>query len=247
MYYKRRSSKNCQFLNNTVSYNGGAISFWRICRLFDKQFRLCQQLRRQLRGAIASAGANLRMYNVFFDSNYSSGEGVPFSSILPSTSGIVSFIRTTRPFPRHRPRGRSISRTMEADRSTIAPLSQHQRLQVCRCGGAIHLKSNFSIPIKNCIFREIVQAVYHRQRDRFSYRECLLRVTNCLLQAKHGYNETNDLYNVDPLFIDMLHLRAGRRWLTADDGLQLTYYSPLVKLRRQQFSRYGCGCLGDNK
>ncbi|HXO76918.1 MAG TPA: right-handed parallel beta-helix repeat-containing protein, partial [Puia sp.] len=242
--------KNCQFLNNTVSYNGGAISFggYSDCSISNSIFS--GNSAGSYGGAIASAGANLRLYNCVFDSNYSSGEGGALQ--LNSSFDVRNciFYKNYTTFPTViGPGGAIYSDRGDGPIYNCTFINNSSAYKYSDGGGAIHLTTNFSIPIKNCIFRgNSSGGVTTGSGTDFSIENAYYAAANSLLQAKHGYNETNDLYNVDPLFIDTLHPKGpDGRWLTADDGLQLTYYSPLVNYGDNASVGTAVDALGENR
>jgi len=249
IYYNKSIIKNCQFLNNTVGFNGGAISFggYSDCSISNSVF--AGNYAGSYGGAIAS-GSNLRLYNCAFDSNYSSGEGGALQLNADFDVRNCIFYKNYTTFPTVIGLGGAIySDGGSGPIYNCTFINNTSAYKYADGGGAIYLTSNFTIPIKNCIFRgNSSGGVNTGSGTDFLIENAYYEVTNSLLQSKHGYIQATDLYNVDPLFTDTLHPRgADGRWLTADDGLQLTYYSPLVNYGDNSSVGTAVDVLGNNR
>jgi len=230
MYYNRTIIKNCQFIKNTAFPDGGAIAFGGRVSCDISQSIFTGNSAQNYGGAIASSGATLNLTNCVFDNNYAYGQG--------GALHLTSFfdVRNCLFYGNYTTAASESGKGGAADASQGSGTFRNCTLVGNRAGykypaggGGIYTNQSLSTRVWNTIFRSNTSGGSStRAGDDIDFAYNV--IFNCVLQVNRPYITSTNIYK-DPLFIDTLHPKGpDGKWMTADDGLQLTYYSPAVNL-----------------
>ncbi|HEV2479495.1 MAG TPA: choice-of-anchor Q domain-containing protein [Puia sp.] len=236
MYYSTLNIRNCQFINNHGSLNGGAINFNSGTLNVSKTVFLNNSAA-DYGGAVA--GCCIMHFNdCIFDQNYAYGQGGAIQ--LWNTFDVKNCLfyhNYTTATTNAAGTGGAIDASQGSGAITNCTfVGNSAAYKYDASGGGIALGGNFGglgVPIQNCIFwNNSSGGSSTAQGADISYAE-YNTVFNSLIQiARYGNNPAG----VNPDFIDINNPQGkDGKWFTADDGLQLLYGSPAINFGNNSY------------
>jgi predicted outer membrane repeat protein len=236
MYYSTLNVRNCQFINNHGSLNGGAINFSSGTLNVSKTVFLNNSAA-DYGGAIAGC-CNMHINDCIFDQNYAYGQGGAIQ--LWNTFDVKNCLfyhNYTTAATNAAGTGGAVDASQGSGAITNCTfVGNSAAYKNDASGGGIALGGNFGglgVPIQNCIFwNNSSGGSSTAQGADISYAG-YNTVFNSLVQIpRNGNNSTG----VNPGFININNPQGkDGKWFTADDGLQLLYGSPAINFGNNAF------------
>lgn len=237
MYYSTLNIRNCQFINNHGSLNGGAIDFSSGTLNVSRSVFLNNSAG-DYGGAVA--GCCIMHFNdCIFDQNYAYGQGGAIQ--LWNTFDVKNclFYRNyTTATTNAAGTGGAIDASQGNGAITNCTfVGNSAAYKYNASGGGIALSSNFGglgVPIQNCIFYNNSAGGSSTAQGADIAFANYNTVFNSLVQVGRGVG--NNPAGLNPTFIDLNNPQGkDGKWFTADDGLQLMYGSPAIDIGNNSY------------